>query len=42
MISISENMTITASFARDSAGGGSHTTRYTITASAGKGGEISP
>ena len=42
MISISENMTITASFARDSSGGGSHTTRYTITASAGKGGEISP
>lgn len=40
MISISENMTITASFARDSSGGGSHTTRYTITASAGKGGEI--
>ena len=42
MISISENMTITASFARDSSGGGSHTTRYTITASAGKGGEVSP
>ena len=42
MMNISENMTITASFARDSSGGGSHTTRYTITASAGKGGEISP
>lgn len=43
MTNISENMTIMASFARDSSGGGgSHTTRYTITASAGKGGEISP
>lgn len=41
MTNISENMTITASFARDSSVG-SHTTRYTITASAGKGGEISP
>lgn len=42
MKNISKNMTITASFARDSSGGGSHTTRYTITTSAGKGGEISP
>lgn len=38
---ISENVTIEASFARDSSSGGG-TTRYTITASAGEGGEISP
>ena len=35
---ITENTTIVASFARNSSG----TTRYTITASAGKGGKISP
>ena len=35
---ITENTTIVASFARNSSGN----TRYTITASAGKGGEISP
>ena len=38
---ISKNVTIEASFARDSSGG-SGTTRYTITASAGEGGSISP
>lgn len=39
---VAANHTITATFDRNSSGGGGGTTRYTITAEAGEGGSISP